>query len=547
MALDYPSNHLLKAGVQLLLKGEDGQSNQWVAPNDGRYPLTHVETFMNRYTSLSRVYRDYDEALINSRDNARFMRNDVGVRECLDSRRRSVSLLNWHLEPEDEKSEDQKEFCKLIEKIIRRIRNFTDYRFSIQDAIWYGKMGSMHRWRTDVINSMSVWMPKGVHPDDKGWRPIQGDKLVFRQARPNMVPGAYEGQLGIRVGWMDHKPGDLINGRWRIESTDYGLAYFISPQERKNLVLVHKHHCEDAAYEDGLRAGSIHGVGIRSVIYWEWVQKQETQAYLMEFIERMSGGVQIWKYPMGNQQALAEIKASAEQYDASRGHVLLVPVPLGEDSNQYGVEFAMPDFTGIEALQNLIKNFFGNRVKRYILGQVLSSEAEATGMGSGVADLHMDTLLQIIKSDATLHEETLTAELVDSIIRINVDKKVFADPGFRPRFVVETEEPETDKKSEAILAFMQAGLQFRKRDVFDTIGMAMPVPGDDLTPLPQQGEQPHGKGLMPHEPKPDHGDARNNEDQPGKTDEAGPREAKDEMSANNGYSESHLQRYGTGK
>jgi hypothetical protein len=111
-----------------------------------------------------------------------------------------------------------------------------------------------------------------------------------------------------------------------VEPTDFGLGYFLSPAERR-LLLIHKHHVEDATYEDGVRAGSIYGVGIRSVIYWEWRQKQETMAFLMEFLERMAGGILVWKYPQGNPQAHDAAKSAAEGFNSGQQHVLLVPVP----------------------------------------------------------------------------------------------------------------------------------------------------------------------------------------------------------------------------
>lgn len=476
----------MMAGAELLTRDPATGAKQWVAPNLGKYPVGHSDTFINRYTSLARVYRDYDEALLDNRDNARYMWNDVGLRECIDSRKRSVALLNWHLEPEDETSESQRSFCVMMEKVLRRIKHFTEYRYCVQNAIWLGKMGIQHRWRSEIVGGKSVFMPSGRHQDDWGWRPLHGDKLIFRQQRPDMVPGSYEGQLGIRVG-TTYRLGDVINGRWRVEPTDYGLGYFLSPAERR-LILVHKHHVEDAPYEDGIKAGAIHGVGIRSVIYWEWVQKQETMAFLMEFVERMAGGVQIWKYPMGNQQALAEAKASAENYNSGQEHILLVPVPIGENGSQYGVDVIEPGFQGVETLQNMLHEYFNHRIKRYILGQIGSSETESGGLGSGQSEFHQDTLLQIIKSDATDHEETITSELVESIIKINVQKGVWEDPGFVPRFVAETEEDDVKEKLEACTQLMDRGIKFRSKDLYELVGMAMPGPGDEVNPdQPAQG------------------------------------------------------------
>lgn len=460
----------------------------WQPPLQGQYPIRHVDTFINRYTSLSNVYRDYDEALLNDRDNARYMRNDVGIRECLDSRQRSVALLNWHLEPEDEKSQEQREFCDMLDTIVRKIRHFYEYRRNVQSAIWYGKYGVLHRWGINVIKGKSYYMPVGRHQDDWGWRPLHGDKIVFRQLRADaeLPPGSYEGQMGIRVGYR-YQPGETINNRWKVEPTDYGLAYFLSPMERR-LLLVHKHSIEDAAFDDGLRAGSIHGVGIRSVIYWEWVQAKETLSFLMEFIGRMAGGIQVWKYPLGNEQARKEVMTAAENYNSEQEHVVLVPVPAG-DIGQYGVEVIDPGFAGVEQLHSLLTTFFGHRIKRYILGQVLTSEAEATGLGSGVAELHQDTLLQILESDARNAEETMQSDLLAPLIQINVAKGVFSDPGFVPKFKIETEEDDVDKKLEAWTSLIDRGLKIKLADLYDIIGAAMPGPGDAiLQPPSQQGE-----------------------------------------------------------
>lgn len=494
----------LMDGVELLLRNPDG-SSEWMGrggnenarfnpPGGGKYPIAHIDTFMNRYSSLARVYRDYDEALIDSRDNARYMWNDVGIRECVDARKRMVQLLNWHIEPENEHSPSERAFCAKLEKIMRRIRHFSEYRYVMQNAIWLGKMGIQHRWQANVVDGQSVWMPFGRHQDDWGWQPLHGDKIVFRQQRPDMVPGSYEGQLGIRVG-SSHKSGDVINGRWRLEPTDYGLAYFLAPHERR-LLTVHKHHVEDASFEDGLRAGAMYGVGIRSVIYWEWVQKQETMAFLMEFLERMSGGIQIWKYPQGNAQAKEEVKTAAENYNSGAEHALIVPVPIGEAGMQYGVDVVEPGFQGIDTLHTLLTQYFNHRIKRYTLGQVLSSEAEATGLGSGVADLHTDTLLQIIKSDATMHEESLTTEIAESIIKINTNKKVWAHPGFQPRVVLETEEPDIDKKLQAWGELMDRGIKFCLKDVYELAGARMPTEMDQVTPDPPGGGAGNAPGMI---------------------------------------------------
>lgn len=269
-------------------------------------------------------------------------------------------------------------------------------------------------------------------------------------------------------------------------------------------MLVHKHHIEDAAYEDGLRAGSVYGIGIRSVIYQEWVQKQMTMAFLMDYVERMAGGIQVWKYPTGNAQAEAAAKNAATNYNSGQEHIVLMPIPPGEVGD-YGVDIIEPGFGGIEVIQNLIHEYFGHRIKRYILGQILSSESDATGLGSGVAELHTDTLLQIIKFDSINLEETLTSDLLQTLIKVNVSRGVWSDPGFRPKFAIVTEDADSAQILEGWTSLIDRGLPFRRKDLYDMVGAAAPGPDDEVLDSSSNGNMspapfnPNGEMTKPPE------------------------------------------------
>ncbi len=104
----------------------------------------------------------------------------------------------------------------------------------------------------------------------------------------------------------------------------------------------------------------------------------------------------------------------------------------------------------------------------------------------------MDSWLQIIRSDATMQEESLTSDLVQSVIKINVKRKAFADPGFLPRLVLETEESDTDKKLEAWAALLDRGLSFKKSDLYELVGASPPNPDDDVLQVSQQQSAPAG-------------------------------------------------------
>lgn len=488
-------NVKLVPGMEIGVRSDGGQLN-WVAPNKGQYPIGHISTFQSVLTTAARTYRDSDEAVRASRDDARNMRNDCGIMECLESRQRCTALLNWHIEPEDDTSQEQKDLAADMTKIVGEICRFTEYRRALMEAIWFGKYGIQNRFGWQEIGGRWRILPTPLHHTDNGWVPINGDKIVFRFDDGNLPEGAYPGQMGIRVGLANWGDDKLIRNRWKVEATERGLAYFLSKEEQK-LCVIHTHMIEDAAFEDAISAGNLHGVGIRSRIYWEWFQKQSSLQFLMEYLERSAGGIELWHFPAGNDKAKEEVRIAATERVSNR-NVTLVPIPPGDEGSQYGLQVIEPGMAGIECLKDLLQTYFGHRIKRYILGQTLTSEADATGLGSGVADLHLDTFLQIIKYDATNLEETLTRQLLRPMQTWNFPKSRH----IRLKFRLDTEDVDMEKKLDAYYKAYQMGMAIKAKDVADTIGMSMPGPNDEV--LKQQQQPAGGMGALPGMP-PDQG------------------------------------------
>lgn len=438
-------------------------------PGFGMPVMPHVMTFQGLISNLAKVYRNPDEAYRHSKDNARYMRNDCTVMECLEARQRCVALLNWHLEPEDENSPLQKKLVDDLTAIIRRTSRFVEYRRSLQEAVWFGRSAINNLFNWDYVHGQQRLIVRK-------WRPINGDKLLFRQDIPGVNEEGWDpDQIGIRVAG-NFKPGDLV-GPHKVVATDQGMGYFLEDWERRAIVL-HKHMVEDAAYESPIDAGAIHGVGVRSRIYWAWYQKQEALAMLVEYLERVGQGFTIWYYPLGNPEGKA--KAEAAAMESHQNNNILVPIPEGEEKSQYGIDRIEPNAAGVESLKSIVHDLFGHQIKRYILGQILSSESEATGLGSGVADLHLETFNQIIRYDATNLEESLTTDFVEPL-------KLFNFPGSQRvyvRFVIDTESPEVEKKLQAYHMAWEMGLKLKPAEVAGMIGSSIPTDGEEVLQNP---------------------------------------------------------------
>lgn len=472
----------VKIAPQILerLRSDPADDIPGMPPNYGKPVLPHVMTMQGMVSTISKAYRMDDEALRNSLENARFMELDVGLRECLEARWRSMALLNWHLEAEDTSSNEQREFCEHLTKVIKKCPRFMQVRESLAKATYYGRYGTAFTYGWERIGSSLSLCPVK-------WRPIHGDKLVFR-----LDDGEQDAeQVGIRVGYTEN---DKIGGYAAIETTDRGRCYFLPPNMRR-LIAVHKHQIEDAAYEDIQAAGHIHGVGIRSRIYWEWVQKQETLRWLMEYLERSAFGMDLWFYPEGNDaQKEAMMQAARDRISNFRNQVF-IPVPADGTSNQYGLQHVETGMAGMSALQELVEKYFGHRMKRLILGQTLTSESEGGGLGSdGIARVHLGTFKDIIRYDATNLEETLTTDLV----RVLQSRYRHAQ-GFSVRFVIETETVDVEERLDKMQKAWQMGARLSETEVLESIDCTVPGPEDRVLQSPQQqqgadGQQQGGMG-----------------------------------------------------
>lgn len=443
------------------------------APNFGRAFLPQIVTFAGIQSTYAHVYKNPDEAIRHSVDNARFMRNDCSIMESLEGRQRSCALLNWHLEPEDKKDQRQKQLVADLTACMEEIYRFTEYRRNLLEAIWYGRTAIQNRWeRRKVRGEMRFCI--------KNWIPVNGDKLAFRFDDGS---GKFDpDQIGVRVNGV-YSQHDAIAGDRRIEQTDYGMAYFLDPWERA-LFTVHKHMIEDGAFEDPLSAGRIHGVGVRDRIYWCWYQKQETMSQLMEVIQRTGTGFTIYYYESGNDRSKQEMLNIAQKQGPT--NVILIPRVAGDESmNANGIDRIEPSSAGIDAMKAIVHEFFGHQMKRYILGQILSSESAATGLGSGVADLHQDTFMQIVQYDAVNLEETITFEVVERLKDYNFPWA----KDIRIKFKIDTKDAEAESKLQAYKSAWDMGCKIKATDVMDIIGASMPDVDDEVLQNPAMQQQ----------------------------------------------------------
>lgn len=457
-------------------------------PNWGQQVVPHILTVAGQAGLAGMAYLNADEALMHDAANAERMRADCMIMECLEARERAVALLNWHIEPEDNNSQEQKDLAKELTRILTRTPRFTEMRRWLSEAIWYGRNGAALQYGSEEIaghRRIAI----------KAWEPRNGDKFVFRYDDGS---GRHEpGQVGIKIGIGGVYQGRLYEAARRqgkIEYTHQGMVYWFDRDERKLLAL-HKHMVEDGPYDDVRLSGRIHGVGIRSRIYWDWYAMVECLQRVLQYLDRAAFGIELWKYPANSPKAQKDTENAAKRAVTGGRSVVLVPVAPGEMGDLYGVEHIEPGLQGVDRLLQVIKEVFQLKMKRYILGQTLTSEADATGLGSGVADAHMATFGDIVEYDAVNLEETMTVDVVKHIQAWNF-------PQYRKhymQFKIDTESPDVDKKLKALKAVWDMGARIKASDLCDAAGISLPTELDAQVCNPQivGALQQLGIGLRP--------------------------------------------------
>jgi len=469
----------LPASVVLANAPDPARMIEGAPPIFGQDIVPHYYTATGYVGSAARAYPIEDEATRNSVENAERMRTESAIMECLEARMRATALLKYHVVPENEKSPKEIKLAQLLTKLLERIPYFTKYRYALMEALWFGKSCNVNTFGTEQVGDQY----RTVISD---WSPRHGDKLMFRYS-----DGTFKykpGQLGIRVhaAFFANMPPKLQNLpydqlRMKVEATQYGLVYWFDDYERDTMV-VHKHIVEDGPWHEPRMMGRVMGVGIRDRIYWTWYAMNALLADLMTFVSRAALGVRIWRYPSGNPNWKTAVESAAKNAIANGVADILFPVEPNEYAGMYGVEQIEPGISGATMIRELIENFFLKKIKKYILGQLLTTEAESTGMGGGVAAAHIQTFSDIVRFDASNLGETLTRELLRKLQYENARDSM----GVYPRLVLNCDEPDTQKRLAAISSAFQMDIPIKVEDVYMLTGLSLPEAGDEVVTVSVQ-------------------------------------------------------------
>lgn len=480
-------------------------------PEASGLSIPHAATFIARVGSPWNTYLHdrFDEALRHAREDAEVMRRDAYLMALVDERKRSVAGLPWHLEVPDDSDAYQRRVKDGMTQILRGIPLLQHIIYWQLEALWHGRTAVQVQWEWGHF----IDRPTEAGMDDEGAG--QSPASLLGTAKPKKPKGVKRRCLTVRQAWpfngdkigfqYDGTPYILVAGDQADQIPDgdpivttIARAMALRGPWRERF-LIHRHLREDADYFAPEQAGAIHGVGIRSKLFWlNWL-KLEWMSNITDFFDRVGLGLLIWRYPAGNEAARKEA-AQAASNQSDRSHIL-VPV-WGADGREAltGIERVEVPTSGPEALAKMI-DYIDRQLERYVIGQSGSAQSQGGGIGNEAAtDFMASTKAAITSFDANNLAVTMTGTATDPGLCSIIKRYTFPDADFPVVFRFGLDKPESEKKLQAGKTLVDMGVKIGEEEFRSAGGYEKPAAADTLVQPPQQPGMGGPMGGMPGMP-----------------------------------------------
>ncbi|MDD3328867.1 MAG: DUF935 family protein [Zoogloea sp.] len=284
---------------------------------------------------------------------------DAHLRAEYDKRKGAPLGIDWHIEPPTDASRAEKKAAAAIEDILRNaVDDLEDVILGMMDGVGHGFAPIELEWQ----RLGAEWLP-AFHLRPQAWFQLDRSRRELR-----LRDGSGEGAVPQPMGWIMHQ------------------------------------HVK-------AKTGYLGRAGLARTLIWPFIYKAYAVGDMAEFLETFGLPFITGKYMQG---ASDEEKASLLHAVTSLGHDARAIMPEGmllEISKITGSGDGTPHLRMVE--------WADAAQSKCLLGQVLSAEAKATGMGSGVAELHALVRRDILKADCRQLAGTLTRDLVYPLAVLN--------------------------------------------------------------------------------------------------------------------------------
>lgn len=329
----------------------------------------------------------------------------------------------------------------------------------------------------------------------RGWRPRPATmEIGFEEAVDAMVMARHTGLSVLEMHWQRTAHGILPRAAWHIganhlawndDGTEIGLR-----QGDRVWTPFNDHKFLVGAWRS--RPGAPVATALLRSLVPYWVGRTYGYQWLLRFAQIFGMPLRWANYDASMPDTGAQVAAMMQN--------------LGTNSwaaFPAGVEVQLIESKGNarDNPQILLQEMADQACDLLVLGQTLSGTSEATGLGSGTAELHGGVRREVIAGAAQFVADVLNYQLVPSLIGINYGDGF--DPAALPIVVPDLSSP-ADPKNEAerIEILARTGLRIPAKWVYEAQGI--PEPEDDeetlktgaADPLAPDGANLPAEGLL---------------------------------------------------
>lgn len=358
-----------------------------------------------------------------------FEEKDAHIFSEMQKRKGAALTLPWDIVPPANPSAQEKKWTEQVKEMMQAIDNLDTVMFDTLDGIGKGFSCVEIEWRIDG---------KTIVPAAFEWRPQSW--FMVNQAKQNELRLRDDTAFGAALrpfGWIEHKPKS--------------------------------------------KSGYVARAGLHRVLSWPFLFKNYSVRDLAEFLEIYGLPLRLGKYPSG---ASETEKATLLRAVVGIGHNAAGIVPEGMT-----IEFQEAAKGTHDPFQAML-DWCERSESKAILGQTLSAESQATGLGSGVADMHNEVRRDLRTSDARQLQATLSRDLVYPLAALNVPG---VDPRRAPRLVFDLGETEDIAVySEALPKLVGIKMRIPESWAHEKLGIPIPAEGEAVleSSAPQAAEFP---------------------------------------------------------
>lgn len=312
-------------------------------------------------------------------------------------RKLAVMDLDWDIAPPRNATAAEKANAEWLKEILQdAVDPFEDLLLALMEGVGHGFAPTELEWRQEGKD----WLP-AFHPRPQEWFRLSQNRRAL-----HLQDASADGAPLAPFGWVLHTHGKA-------------------------------------------KTGYLGRMGLYRALVWPFLYKAYGIGDFAEFLETYGLPIVMGKYYNG---ASPEERASLMRAVTALGHDARAIMPA-----DMSIEIAKVAADGSGTPHLAMVGWAEGAQSKAILGQVLSAEAKATGMGSGVADLHAEVRRDIRNADARQIAGTVTRDLLYPLLALNrggVDSLARC-----PRLVFDTGEAEDlTAYAEALPKLVEAGM-----------------------------------------------------------------------------------------